>query len=40
MRGDLVVWRVERLGGYVRWNAPVAGGLLVGGNLRVEGWTF
>jgi len=50
MDTSLQAWRVERLGGYAHWSAPVVlmahldapvtGGLLADGNLRVEGWAF
>ncbi|MFO0076467.1 MAG: hypothetical protein ACK531_09375, partial [Cyanobacteriota bacterium] len=50
MDANLQAWRMERLGGVAHWSAPVvlmahldapvAGGLLVEGNLRVEGWAF
>jgi hypothetical protein len=47
---NLTAWRLERQGGYAHWRAPVVlmahldapvdGGLVVEGNLRVEGWAF
>jgi hypothetical protein len=50
LASGLRAWRVERLGGHAHWSAPVvllahldapvAGGLLAEGNLRVEGWAF